>query len=117
MSTIPLDVDAPETAGNPPAVSATAPAIKGRSRAPFNADAFLLNLAPYVMACLLVACAGSVWLAAATAVPPVFGHGNMQPGNGQMAGTAGAVLEWLSNSTDAVAVLVREALIAVSGGK
>jgi hypothetical protein len=88
-----------------------------RRREPFDADAFLLKIAPYIMGCLLVACLGSVWLAAATAVPLSFAHGSVQPGSGHMANTAGVLLEWVSNSTDAIAVLAREGLIAAGGGR
>jgi hypothetical protein len=116
MSTVSTDLDTPEIPGASAVPSST---IKARSqRKTFDADAFLLKLAPYVMGCLLVACLGSVWLAAAMAVPPTFAHGSVQPGSGgHMANTAGILLEWVSNSTDAVAVLVREGLIAAGGGK
>jgi hypothetical protein len=115
MSTVSTDLDTPEIPGASVVSSST---IKVRSqRKTFDADAFLLKLAPYVMGCLLVACLGSVWLAAATAVPPAFAHGSVQPGSGHMASTAGVLLEWVSNSTDAVAVLVREGLIAAGGGR
>jgi hypothetical protein len=116
MSTALTDLDTPEIPGESTASSST-PKVR-HPRKPFDADAFLLNLAPYVMGCLLVACLGSVWLAAATAVPPTFAHGSVQPGSGgHMANTAGILLDWVSNSTDAVAVLVREGLIAAGGGK
>jgi hypothetical protein len=115
MSTVSTDLDIPEIPGASLVSSST---IKMRSRRkPFDADAFLLKIAPYVMGCLLVACLGSIWLAAATAVPPTFSHGNAQPESGHMASSAGILLEWVSNSTDAIAVLVREGLLAASGGR
>jgi hypothetical protein len=115
MSTVSADIDTPEATGK--SMVSSSPIKVRRQRDPFDADAFLLKIAPYVMGCLLVACLGSVWLAAATAVPPAFAHGSVQPGSGHMASTAGVLLEWVSNSTDAVAVLVREGLIAAGGAR
>ena len=86
------------------------------SRKPFNADEFLVMIAPYVMGVLLLCCMGSVLLAALTATPPVFAHSNMKPGDNHMMNTATEVLNWVSTSSDSVAVVTRTVL-AILGGR
>lgn len=84
-------------------------------RKPFNADEFLVRIAPYIMGVLLLCCLGSVLLAGLTATPPVFAHSNMQPGDNHMMNTATVVLTWVSQSTDSLAVVTR-AVLGLLGG-
>jgi hypothetical protein len=86
-----------------------------RSRKPFNADEFLVRISPYVMGVLLLCCMGSVLLAALTATPPVFAHSNMKPGDNHMMNTATEVLNWVSQSTDSLAVVTRTVLAVLAG--
>lgn len=103
-----------------PSPASTAHAQSARSakrpRKPFNADEFLVRIAPYIMGTLLLCCLGSVLLAGLTATPPVFAHSNMQPGDNHMMNTATAVLTWVSQSTDSLAVVTRTVLALLGGG-